>query len=719
MAMSVKKGSFAANTSTGNQAITGVGFQPKAIIFWGVQETATGYSTGGFHFHGCATSSTQRWCYAGGADDGAGTVVSGRAMRSDCCIYTLANGTPTADGLADFVSMDSDGFTVNWTDAPASAWIIHYLCLGGTDITNAKAGTISPGTGTGSKSTTDPGFQPEFLLMATAATTSNTLTAHDAFGIGMVTGTSAKGTMTFRDKDALATSDIVSAQVSSKMLRMITTATGTALASDDDFTSFDATGFTYNRAISINQPLFYLAIAGGDWKVGVETSKTSTGTKATTGVGFKPAGLFAFSWGLAASASVDATQGKWSMGASDGTTEGFAWFESDDNNTATDVDDRTDTSKFIGMAAQPSTTQAEADVSSFDSDGFTLDWTTADAAAREFVYVAIGPGAGGTTYPQTISASSTATASLVKRVNVTKSVTSTGTASMLKRVSITPSASATGTASLLKRVNITKSVTATGTASITNIKLYNIILTATSTAAASLIKRANKIVAAASTGTASMLKRVSVTKAVTATGTPTLTKRVSITQSTSSTGTATTLKQANKPLLVNVAVTPNMIKRAGVVRAVTSTGTPSLLKQARITLSTTGTGTATMSQLKVVLITLSAAATGTATMLKRVGKILAGSSTATATLQRVTTFRVTMTATSIATPSIVKLVGKLLSASSTGSASITRGLQLSVLLSVTSTVTPSFSFVITPVARPDQNIGITNPRMHFRRRRSF
>ncbi len=34
-----------------------------------------------------------------------------------------------------------------------------------------------------------------------------------------------------------------------------------------------------------------------------------------------------------------------------------------------------------------------ADLVSFDNDGFTLDWTTADATAREFIGIAFGDAA--------------------------------------------------------------------------------------------------------------------------------------------------------------------------------------------------------------------------------------------------------------------------------------------------------------------------------------
>jgi hypothetical protein len=42
------------------------------------------------------------------------------------------------------------------------------------------------------------------------------------------------------------------------------------------------------------------------------------------------------------------------------------------------------------------TKDAEASLSSFDSDGFTLDWTTADASPRVFWYLAIAGAASAT-----------------------------------------------------------------------------------------------------------------------------------------------------------------------------------------------------------------------------------------------------------------------------------------------------------------------------------
>ena len=56
----------------------------------------------------------------------------------------------------------------------------------------------------------------------------------------------------------------------------------------------------------------------------------------------------------------------------------------------TDENSATVTDKILRHATSPSTTDAEADLSSFDPDGYTLNWTTADAVAREFIGLSMG-----------------------------------------------------------------------------------------------------------------------------------------------------------------------------------------------------------------------------------------------------------------------------------------------------------------------------------------
>ena len=414
MALSAHKGSFAASTSTGDQVVSftpaGGSFTPKVVIFWGVQLTAAGYGAGLSMSYGCATSATARWAMTHYSLDAAASSDTARGQTSSGVIRFFSDATPTQESKADLVSFGSDTFTINWSDAPASAWLIHYFALGGTDITNAKAGVFNGPGVAGNQAVTDPGFTPNVVLIGDSQIHPvNTDGANGQFNLGAFTSTAQVST-SWRDRDARATMWSASSQRSD---RAITTFAGTsdALADEATFVSFDANGFTLNYSVTSGaENCNYLAIACSNVAVGVETSKTSTGTKATSGLGFQPTALLGWSWGLAASAVVDSSQAKLSIGAASAAgTEGGIWVEADDNVADSAVDSRTYTDKFIGLSAQPSTTTSEADLSSFDSGGFTLDWTTADATAREFAYIVLGPAAAAAATPRMLASTGVGT----------------------------------------------------------------------------------------------------------------------------------------------------------------------------------------------------------------------------------------------------------------------------------------------------------------------
>jgi len=391
VALSTKKGSFAAATATGNQAVVGVGFVPKAILFWGTRLTAAGYGVGLRMFFGAATSATDRWVSAIAGDDAAATMNTGRQISTNACIRNLIDGTPTTDALADFVSFDADGFTINWSDAPPSAWIIHYLALGGDSITNAVAGNSSLADSTGAQAFTGVGFLPEFLMFCSNGRSGTGASSSANFHLGAASSSARQGAASFRDRDAQTTSQTALYQRVNKCIAAVATSSD-VVNNEATLTSFDADGFTLDVTTSVSAiTVGYLALKGGNYFVGGETQRTSTGTKATTGLGFKPSGLLAWGTNRAASTAVSSTLNKLSIGGSDGVAEGHIWVESVDNAADADLDQRTETTKAIGFATNPSTTDAEADVSTFDADGFTLDWTTADGTAREFVYAAFGP----------------------------------------------------------------------------------------------------------------------------------------------------------------------------------------------------------------------------------------------------------------------------------------------------------------------------------------
>jgi len=396
--LSVKRGTFVAATATGNQAVTGVGFQGKVLLLQATRQTAHGtIETGGMALSvGAATSSTQRWANAIAADDAAATSNAGRRSSSTKCLVILASGAPTVNGECDFVSWDSDGFTINWTDAPAGAYLIHYYVLGGTDITDAKAGTFTGQGTTGGQAVTDPGFRPDFLMLAgSAVTTQDGNSATCNLFLGMASAGNQRAVSSYAVNDAAATMTSVSMQVSTQILEQLSASAGTETFRAD-ISSFDSTGFTLSWGVTAGtQALHYLAIKGARHRVNVETNRiTTTGTKATTGTGFTPKGLFATWWNRAAGTTVDTTQAKLGIGTSDGAAHGHVWARSRDNIADSEETHRSSSTNMIETTNDTGSTATTAGVvSSFDSDGFTLDWTAADGTAREFAWWAIGPNA--------------------------------------------------------------------------------------------------------------------------------------------------------------------------------------------------------------------------------------------------------------------------------------------------------------------------------------
>lgn len=394
MAFSTKVGSFAMNTSTGNQSVTGLGFQPEAIIFFYNKETADGFSDGFQTGIGLATSSSNRAaiCVAG-TDNVSPTVASRRHDNTKCITYgSAAAGALVVD--ADFVSMDADGFTVNITNADATSRVISFYAFGGSDLTNVFIKEWIGNATTGNQSMTGVGFQPDVLMDVSAifGTAPASGVGVCILSLGVGTSSSARGAMGLRPGSTVAT------QINEKTQRakLWTSTNGGSTFNEGDLVSLDADGFTVNvQTTNSNRYHWTLCLKGGQYKVGSFNQKTSTGTNATTGVGFQPTGIFMFSWNNVTSTSL-VEDTRHSIGAASAAgVEGSVWLGDIDAVNPQNNQENLDRTKVIKMCSVGSTTDAAADLSSFDSDGFTLDWTTADATAREIIYLAFGSNPGG------------------------------------------------------------------------------------------------------------------------------------------------------------------------------------------------------------------------------------------------------------------------------------------------------------------------------------
>jgi hypothetical protein len=121
MALEVRKGTITApstGTTPVRQNVTGLPFQPKAVVFFSASISTNNTSTQTIlEMFGAMTSATAQFVVANGDDGNVSTTNAGRVARFGTeCICLLSNGTPTIDALAKFVSFNADGFSLDWTD---------------------------------------------------------------------------------------------------------------------------------------------------------------------------------------------------------------------------------------------------------------------------------------------------------------------------------------------------------------------------------------------------------------------------------------------------------------------------------------------------------------------------------------------------------------------------------------------------------------------------
>ena len=410
----VKVGSFQSGTATGNVPVTGIGFQPKAVIFYWTWQSAPGFSTGMSIGEGFAVAGTPivNRSVAGACDDYLATNTNCGRIRSDTSsIMLLTSGNPNLSGRGYVSSFNPDGFTVTWPTFPADArpgtnTTINYMAISGDAITDVKAGTITAPhipEGPGNNQSYTIGFQPDFVMFLSGFTeAANTLTSNMIFNTGFMTSTD-QAAVSVCGRDFVAPTsdgDTQSRQRTDSAIMSMKETSCTTADSLASYVSMKTDGFTLNFS---NPPaadtlIFYLAFKGGKYKVG-KFYQPNTGippfTQDTYMVGFQPVGLFMASFNRTPDPAIG-DHGEISIGAASSPTQrGTVWGENRDLTTArTDANMSVMTDKAIrlatGVGTGTPTIDAEADFDSFIPDGFRLNWTTRnDTLQREIAYWAI------------------------------------------------------------------------------------------------------------------------------------------------------------------------------------------------------------------------------------------------------------------------------------------------------------------------------------------
>lgn len=401
-AAQVYKGVFAKATATGAQSVTGVGFQPKAVVFWWTRQNTFGANNAGistgYGFAANSTPSITQGAVAAAGRDNLATTDANFMQSTTYSIVILnfgAAATPMV-ARASVTAFGADGFTLDWQTNEAQGNQIHFLAIGGTDITNVKVGTFAGPAAVGNSVVTGVGFAPDAVLLVggnRTGTTWDAIIAEGVMTLGFMSSASSQVSIGWSARDNQTAASNAHAWSGAQA---ITGLRRTGLDQQAALTSMDADGFTLNFTQTGGTTNYiYLAIKGGYHKMGTFNKSTSAGAQSVTGVGFLPRGLMLLSESdnvAAATARTAAPASNLTIGSADGVNSGSTWMNyrpviNSDANTFTY------NNNVMRMGVNTNGTVTDygiATFTSFDADGFTMNWSSSDATARNILYWAIG-----------------------------------------------------------------------------------------------------------------------------------------------------------------------------------------------------------------------------------------------------------------------------------------------------------------------------------------
>ena len=399
MALSAFVGFLLAKTSTGNKAFTGFGGQPKICHFVASVETS-GSNVSGANLEPCfaaAKDSTHQFSVAGLALNTANGT-SHTDFDAEKHAVELMNARGAVLYIADHVSNDSDGVTLNFTvsDGVARAFLV--IALFGTDLSNVTVMSGSLPSTVTTKAFSGAGFAPTSAIFFYAARQTTETGGAGGSGnvtycLGFASSTTNRAYNSMRITTAEAPTISRSRQITSKCLGSSDQTTGAT--EEADLQSFDADGLTLNVTTATTALFFYMVLyAGITTKMISFSSPTSTGSQSYTGTGAQPVAVLAASVAGATNASSFA-HGRQSVGAATSSSaRGVVTHSDQDATSSPNASHNVDSGQLIKHITQGGaspTTNSAMDLTSLDADGLTGNWGTADATQRENFVVAFMP----------------------------------------------------------------------------------------------------------------------------------------------------------------------------------------------------------------------------------------------------------------------------------------------------------------------------------------
>lgn len=386
----------AARTTTGTQDFTVSGFgTPVGAIFWGSYGTANGTSVAHGGLFVGATDGTRDRSIGFGSENGQATTdTGGQANVSNCIVIPTSTVQTTIVGAAAFSAWITDGVRINWGTAPGTAYLVNCLLIGGSGVSGVYVNNSAPGATLDTATTiSSVGFTSDVILVFGGLDGASGNLTHTSPSIGVYVrdGSDTQASYSYFDTSATGTSTLIEIIDTTSVARRAVSGAGGAEA---QIQNVGASGFDLYRRVNGSGALevMYVCIDlnGLSAKLITQSTPTSTGAQAITGVGFTPELLLALSGSALANNTVytDGNAESLALGMATATDAFVSGLSSDDGVSPSVTESRTNNRPV--SVIKDAGVLVSATLTSFDTDGATLNYSTVDASARQQIMLFVG-----------------------------------------------------------------------------------------------------------------------------------------------------------------------------------------------------------------------------------------------------------------------------------------------------------------------------------------
>jgi hypothetical protein len=321
-------GTFTKRTSTGDDSVTGLPGTPKFVLLWTAHATVNRTVRTSWRFSvGMASGTTAQASVGTFSADAQPSSLTDR-RQDDTALLVRVDSAGTATTVGTLASFDANGFTITWSGTIQEASLIHYMAMGGDDLSAKVVKYLLPDLGAGATDVTGAGFTPTGALAIHSGQTATPTSGADAtHGFGAIGTDGSQFAINVVAEDGETVSDTARLSDNTKFAFKMNPADTTAQSWSTAWNSWNSDGMniqiTEHAAGEADDYIFIAFFNGIKLNVGSFNKDSTTAPFSqdiVTGLSYTPvATILASDAGASPTMGSNRAHADFSLGASDGT----------------------------------------------------------------------------------------------------------------------------------------------------------------------------------------------------------------------------------------------------------------------------------------------------------------------------------------------------------------------------------------------------------------